>query len=176
MNQQIYIYIHISTIYIYTYTHTHIYTHTHTLPLAIPSNTSSHPSRSSQSTKLSSLCYIAACHWLFYTCECIYANAILPVRLTLPSAPCSHICSLGLHLYSCSANRLICTIFLDFICMHMKYAIYISTYINIYATIYISIIYISCCYYIHMQYLFFSIWLTSLSFTPISTSFECTNI
>ena len=44
---------------------------------------SSHPSRSSQSTKLSFLCYIAASHYLFYTWQCISVNATFPIHLTL---------------------------------------------------------------------------------------------
>ena len=44
----------------------------------------SHPSRWSQSTKLISLCYAAASHQLFYIWQCIYVNAILSLRPSLP--------------------------------------------------------------------------------------------
>ena len=48
------------------------------------------PSRVSRSTELSSLCYIAASHWLFYTRECIYVNATLSIHP--PSFPhCVHV-------------------------------------------------------------------------------------
>ena len=47
--------------------------------------------------------------------QCICVGATLPVCPTLPlTSLCPHVCSLDLHLYSCSANRFICTIFLDF--------------------------------------------------------------
>ena len=60
-------------------------------------------------------------------------NKISKVSLTLPivSCPllltlCPYVCSLHLHLYCCSANRLTCTIFLDSIHMYLIYDICFS--------------------------------------------------
>ena len=50
---------------------------------------------------------------LCYTRECIHVHAALPVRLTLSFPRCLHVSSLCLRLYSCPANRFICTGFLD---------------------------------------------------------------
>ena len=61
--------------------------------------------------------------YLFYTWQCIYVNAPLPIHPTLcfpPSPPAPRVHSLLLHFYSCPASRFICTIFLD------------STYVLIY--------------------------------------------
>ena len=77
--------------------------------------------RSWQSTELSSLCYIAASHWLsilHMVCVCvcvciyIYISMVLSIHLTL-SFLCPYVHFLCLSLYSCPASRLICTIFLD---------------------------------------------------------------
>ena len=43
----------------------------------------SHPSRSSQSTNMSSRCYAAASHHLFYTWWCMYVDSHLPAHPTL---------------------------------------------------------------------------------------------
>ena len=66
--------------YVYIYPH----------PLGTPSHPQppSHPPRSSQSTELSFLCYVAASHYLLHTCQGIYVNATLPVGLTLPFHHC----------------------------------------------------------------------------------------
>ena len=51
---------------------------------------------------------------LFYTQQCVYVSVNLLIRCTLFPCPlCWHIHSLHLRLYSCPANRSICTIFLD---------------------------------------------------------------
>ena len=70
-----------------------------------------HRSRSSQSTELSSLGYPAVSHSLFHTWSRIYGNAALSIRPTLSFLHRVH----SLYLYSCLANRFICTIFLDFL-------------------------------------------------------------
>ena len=81
-----------------------------------PKHPTSHPSRSSQSTELSSLCYTAASQWpsvlhrvVVYICQCWSLNSSHP----LLSPPCLQVCSLHLRLYSCPANRFIGAIFLD---------------------------------------------------------------
>ena len=75
----------------------------------------SHPSRSSQSIRLSLLCYTAASHQSSISHMVVYIhNATLPIRPLFPLL-CPHVHSLHLCLYFCSANRFICTIFLDFI-------------------------------------------------------------
>ena len=67
-------------------------------PAALP-----HPSRSSQSTELSSLCSTAASHWLSalhmaaHICQCY---CLCSSHRLLPPL-CSHVCSLCLHLCSC---------------------------------------------------------------------------
>ena len=77
------------------------------------------PSRSSQTTKLSSLCNTAASHWLstlhmvVYICQCYSLSFSRPLIPHL----CSHVGSLHLYLYSYPAKRFISTIFLDSIYM-----------------------------------------------------------
>ena len=114
-----------------------LYVYIYPLPLEPPSHPpTSHPSRISQSTKLSSLCCIAASHQLstlhmvVYICQCYSLNSSHSPFPAVSTSP-----SLLLHLYSCPANRFICTIFLDFILC------------------------------VNIQYLFFSFWLTSLCIT-----------
>ena len=80
-----------------------------------------------------------------------HGNVYMPILLSQPipcptPTPYPHACSLCLHLYSCSGNRFICTIFLD------------PTYIDIcgmhvYST------------YVHLYMMFFSFWLPSLCVT-----------
>ena len=86
----------------------HIYICIYPFPLGSPS----HPSRSSQRAELSAL-YIrfllSTLNIVLYICQSQLpncSNSLLPT-------PCPHIHSLCLHLYSCPANKLICTIFLD---------------------------------------------------------------
>ena len=62
--------------------------------------TLSHPYRSSPSTELSSLCYTVASRYL--THDTVYMLILLPSSLPR---------SVSTRLYSCSTNRLICTIF-----------------------------------------------------------------
>ena len=64
----------------------------------------SHSSRSSESTALSFLCYTTGSHK-----RCILTRSCHPPH------SCVHKSFLYIWLYSCSANRFICTIFLDFI-------------------------------------------------------------
>ena len=53
--------------------------------LSLPPITPSHPSRSSQSPRLSSLCYTSASHWLsilhmvMYMCQCYSLNSSYPL-------------------------------------------------------------------------------------------------
>ena len=80
-----------------------------------PSGTSPHHSipspRSSQSTKVSSLCYTAASHQLSishmveYICQSQSPNS-------LPVPSCPRVCFVRPKLYFCPANRFICNIFL----------------------------------------------------------------
>jgi len=51
---------------------------------------SSCPSRFSQITKLGSLCYTAASHWLFHRYLCIYVNTTFSIRPTLSFPRCVH--------------------------------------------------------------------------------------
>ena len=90
-----------------------LYVYLYPFPLGPSCHPPSHPSRLSQSTRLSSLCYTAGSHQLFYTWQSIYVKPNLPVHPTLLFPPCPHVHSLCLHLYSCPANRFICAIFLD---------------------------------------------------------------
>ena len=46
-------------------------------------------------------------------CLCVYVSANLPIVPPSLSQLCPRVCSLHLYLYSCPANRFICTIFLD---------------------------------------------------------------
>ena len=68
-----------------------LYWYIYPLPLEPPFHTpSTCPSWSSQSAQLSSLCHIAASHWLFYIWQCIYVSPTLPIHLTLPFLPYIH--------------------------------------------------------------------------------------
>ena len=76
------------------------------------------PSRSSQSTKLCSLCYTAAptscfMHGSIYTS--MHSQFVSP--FDVPPL-CPQVCSLHPYLYSCPANRFISTNFLDSICTY----------------------------------------------------------
>ena len=81
------------------------------IPILLSLAPTPHPSRSSQSPELSSLCYRAASHSLSvshvvaYMCQCYSLCPSHPLLLLL----CPHIPSLCLHLYSCPAKRSICT-------------------------------------------------------------------
>ena len=70
-----------------------------------PPALSSHPSRSSVSIELSSLCYTAGSYPLsvLHMVACI-CNPNLPIHSTRPSPLRPHIHSLCLHLYSCPAQ------------------------------------------------------------------------
>ena len=96
--------------------------HTHTYVPSLldlpPRHPPPHTSRSSQSTKLSSLYHTAGSHYLHTVvciCQC-YSPSLVHPPLPHPGATCWF--STSLHLYSCSANRFICTTFLDSTCMH----------------------------------------------------------
>ena len=91
---------------------TYVYTHTPSLVDLTPGSPS-HPPRSPQGTQLSSLCYTVASHWLslsYSTQMSILVSQFIP-----PFSCCmtSQVHSPSLCLYSCPANRFICTIFLD---------------------------------------------------------------
>ena len=85
-----------------------------------PIPTSSHPSRSSQNTGLSSLHHIANCPWLsvLHVVTCMLRRHSL--NSSYPSLPplCPQVCPLCLGLYSYPANRFISTIFLDSVYLH----------------------------------------------------------
>ena len=102
-----------------------LYVYIYPLPLGPPS----YPCRSSQSTRLSSLCYTAASHQLFVVhmvlcvCQCYSPNSSHPLFLS----SCVHmsISYIG-HLYTCPANMFIYTILqIPHICIN------IHTYIPI---------------------------------------------
>ena len=91
----------------------HTYPHIPSL-LNLPPPSLSHPSSSSQSTKLISPCYAAASHQtpilhlVVYICQCYSLTTSQP---PLP-ALCPQVHSQRLHLYSCPTIRFISTIFL----------------------------------------------------------------
>ena len=95
----------------------------------------SHSSGSSQDTKLSSLCRIAASHQLSTVrmavciCQCCAPNPSNPLLAPL----CPHACFLHLCLYSCPANRFINTIFLDsvYMCLNMVFVFLFLTYYSL---------------------------------------------
>ena len=75
----------------------------------------------------------------FFMCGGVYTSVLLP-QFVSPS-PCTCVpivCSQRLYLYSCPADRLLCTIFLDFTYMHynnIKYHIYVFPFLT-YFTLY----------------------------------------
>ena len=84
-----------------------LYVYIYPLPLGPPfHHSASHPSRASQSPELNSLFCTAPSRWP------------LPNSFYPSPRPCPHVHSLHLRLYSCPANRFICTIFLDSTYMH----------------------------------------------------------
>jgi len=113
----------------------HTYIHTSSI-LSLPAFSPSHPSKSSQSTRLGSLCYTAispqlsTLHMIVYIYWCYFLHSSYSLSPLL--YPQVH--SLHLHLHPFPANRFINPIFPDFI----------------YAFIY---------------YIFFLLWLTSLRIT-----------
>ena len=76
----------------------------------------SHPSGSSQSSRLSSLCYPAAPHLLSVLHTVAYVCQRSSLNLSHPLLPqlCSQVHSLCLCLYSCPTNRFISTVFSRF--------------------------------------------------------------
>ena len=80
------------------------------LPLSL-----SHPSRSSQNTRLDSLCHIATAHQLsiLHTALCICWGCSRHLAHSLLPTLCPQVHSLHLCLHSFPANRFINTIFLD---------------------------------------------------------------
>ena len=84
-----------------------------------PSYPPTHTSRLSQSPWLSFLCYtttiqLSILQMVIYAFQCYSLNLSRPLLSLL----CPQVYFLGLHLYSCPANRFISTIFLDFIYIH----------------------------------------------------------
>ena len=88
-------------------------------PLLLSLPSPPQPSRSSQSTKLSSLCYTAASHQLGVYAKC-YALNQSPSLLPCPHVHKSILCLL---LYSCPANRFFSTIVfqIPYICINIQY-------------------------------------------------------
>ena len=72
----------------------------------------------------------------FYIWYCIYVNSSLPVHPTFSFTRCPQVCSLCRHLYSCCANRFICTIFLDsaYMCIYTVFVFLFLTYFTLYAS------------------------------------------
>ena len=88
----------------------------YSLPLEAPSLHPPHPSRSSQNAELSSQFCTRASYYLpvLHTVICVYVKATLSAQLTHSFPSCiPQVHSWHLHLYSCPANRFICTIFPD---------------------------------------------------------------
>ena len=109
------------------------YIHPSSLDLAVSHRPPSQPSRSLQSTDLSSLCYTytVASHWLPVLHMAVYMCKILISQSAPPFLPplCPHACSLCLCLYFCPADRFICTIFLDSTYM-CYYAIFVFLFLT----------------------------------------------
>ena len=96
------------------------------LPIPPPS----HPSRSSQSTRLSFLCYTATSHYLCVLHMVMYIfQSTLSIHPPLSFPTVSTVHSLCLCLYSFPANRFIGTIFLDSMYMHY-YTIFIFLFMT----------------------------------------------
>ena len=86
-----------------------LYVNIYPLPLGPLFKSPITPSRSSQSTRLSFLCFIQVPTSYLFTHGGIYMSAYLPISPTLPVLPEVYIFAL----YSCPANSFICTIFID---------------------------------------------------------------
>ena len=102
-----------------------LYGYIYPFPLE-PTSTPSNRSRSSQSTKLSFLCYtaVSTSSFTYY-----HVHMLILISQFIPPSPSPlwpQVCSLCPCVYSCPAERLISTIFPD----------YIYTYIYIYVLIY----------------------------------------
>ena len=98
----------------------------------------SHPSRSSQSIELISLCYAAASHQpsilplVLYIRQCYsLTSSQLPLP---PLPPCPQVRSLRLRLYSCPATRFITSTFLNsiYMCQHTVFVFLFLTYFTLY--------------------------------------------
>ena len=83
------------------------------IPISLPSWPSLAPAQvtTEHHSEFPVLCSRFPTSCLFHTRQHTYINLSLPVHPV--SSLCPHIRSLHLHLYSCPANRFICTIFLD---------------------------------------------------------------
>ena len=102
------------------------------LPLEPPS----HPSRSSQSTRLNSPYYIAISHQLFYSWWCVYADDTLSIHPTLSFPHCVQKSILYLH--SFPSNRYINTIFSRFHIYALMYCIFLFlTYFTLHNRLYV---------------------------------------
>ena len=128
----------VNQLYIYIY-HLHI-----SSLLRLPPSLS-HPSRWSQSTELTSLCYAAASHQLsvlhlvVYICTC---HSLTLSQLTLPPPLCPQVHSLvGLRLYSRPAPSFFMTIFffLDsiYMCQHTVFVFLFLTHFTLYDRLYV---------------------------------------
>ena len=82
--------------------------------ISLPPSTLSYPSRSSQSTRLGCLCYIAASLQLsvLRMLICVSKRSFLSSSHPLLPPLCPPVCSLYLHLSSCPANRVMSTVLL----------------------------------------------------------------
>ena len=95
--------------------------------LSLPPFPSPHPSRSTQCTRLGSLCYLTTSHQLSILHMAVYTSqgCFLHSSLSLFPLQCPHVRSLHLRLHSFPANRFIKAIFLDsiytYICVSYIY-------------------------------------------------------
>ena len=88
----------------------HTYTYVPSL-LSLPPAHALIPPLQSSETQRSSLCGAAASKQLFHTWECACQSSSLSSSHPPLFLLCPHICSLCLRLYSCPANRFVCTMF-----------------------------------------------------------------
>ena len=98
----------------------YIYPHIPSLPPSL-----SHPSRSSQSTELISLCYVAAFpRDIYLEFGSVYMSMLLSLHPSFPLPTLSpQVHSLCLHNYSCPDTRFISTVFfqIPYICISIRY-------------------------------------------------------
>ena len=129
---QFLLYNEVNQLYVYIYPH---------IPslLSLSPTLLSHPSRSSQSIKLISLCYTAASHQLSILHLVVYIRrcySFTSSQLPHPPHPCPQVHSLCLRLYSCPAPRFIRTFFffLDsiYMCQHAVFVFLFLTYFTLY--------------------------------------------
>ena len=105
----------ISHIYIYTHIHVCVYICIYHFPLEPPSIPPSHPSRSSQSASLRSLCYLATS--LYFTHDNVYMSMLL--SQFVPPSPCPTVSTSPFY------TRFISTIFSSF-CIYVLVFLFLA--------------------------------------------------